>query len=494
MTRTGGDGVIPVAEAGANAQWSDVEMHDAMQAHWSKWADVAQWQVWTLFAGESESGHGLGGIMFDDIGTAQRQGCAIFANSFIADPPPATDPDPVAFVQRMKFWTACHEIGHTFNLAHSWQKSLGAPYGSPWVPLVDDLESRTFMSYPYNVSGGTNAFFANFYYRFNYDELLFLRHAPERFVEQGSAPWFDHHGFEQARQASAGVLTLTLRVNRDTARFQMLEPVMAELKLTNTSMVPVVVDAHALTSENLTLVISRTGREARRLLPFARYCFRAEPRVLAPGESLYAPVFLSAGVGGWELAEPGRYRVYAALHTPAGHVLAAPLAVQIDRPATRQDERLADDLFTERVGRVLAFGGSRVLPDANALLHEVVDRLPDRMVAVHAAAALARVAVVPGRVLEGAGPDRRFVLAGTAPEAAAPMIAVAYGDLDAAAATLGHIRLTEQVQRTARGLAAAGDPTQGARLVASLADTLEARRVLPGVVAAVRATAAGIGG
>jgi hypothetical protein len=198
-------------------------------------------------------------------------------------------------------------------------------------------------------------------------------------------------------------------------------------------------------------------------------------------------------VGGWELAEPGRYRVYAALHTPSGHVLSAPLAVQIDRPATREDERLADDVFTERVARVLAFGGSRVLADANAVLHEVVDRLPDRMVTIHAAAALARVAAVPGRVLEGAGSERRFVVVGASPAVAAPLIATAYGDLNAAAATLGHIRVTEQVERTARGLAGAGDPTQGARLVASLADTLEARRVLPGVVAAVRASAAGLG-
>jgi hypothetical protein len=51
-----------------------------------------------------------------------------FLDSFIKDPP-AGDPESEAFVKRMIFWTACHEMGHSFNLAHSWQK-LWARSGS----------------------------------------------------------------------------------------------------------------------------------------------------------------------------------------------------------------------------------------------------------------------------------------------------------------------------------------------------------------------------
>ena len=43
-------------------------------------------------------------------------------------------PNPAAWVSRMRFWTAAHEMGHAFNLAHAWQKSLG----TPWIPLNDE--------------------------------------------------------------------------------------------------------------------------------------------------------------------------------------------------------------------------------------------------------------------------------------------------------------------------------------------------------------------
>ena len=74
--------------------WSDMEMHDAMIVYWSRFANLPQWALWTFFADQHETGTGLGGIMFDDIGPNHRQGTALFYNSFISDPPPIGDPNP----------------------------------------------------------------------------------------------------------------------------------------------------------------------------------------------------------------------------------------------------------------------------------------------------------------------------------------------------------------------------------------------------------------
>ena len=137
------DNVVPLAGAGADVRWSNQEMHDAMQVYWSRFAPKAQWSVWVFFASLHEMGTDLGGIMFDDIGPNQRQGTAIFGNSFIAQAPRG-DPNPAAWVSRMRFWTAAHEMGHAFNLAHAWQKSLG----TPWIPLNDEPDAFSFMNYP----------------------------------------------------------------------------------------------------------------------------------------------------------------------------------------------------------------------------------------------------------------------------------------------------------------------------------------------------------
>ena len=237
-------------------------MHDAMQIHWSRFANKAQWAMWVFYASMHEAGSGLGGIMFDDIGPNHRQGTALFVDSFIAQPP-ANDPNPAAWIDRMRFWTAVHEMGHAFNLAHSWQKSLG----TPWVPLANEPEARSFMNYPYSVTGGQAAFFSNFEYRFSDQELLFIRHAPERFVQMGNADWFDHHGFEEAATQEEPMLTLEIRVNRDRARYEFMEPVWLELKLTNTGDQPRLVDADILDADSLTVILKKEGKEARQLVP-----------------------------------------------------------------------------------------------------------------------------------------------------------------------------------------------------------------------------------
>jgi hypothetical protein len=183
--------------------------------------------------------------MFDDIGPNHRQGTSIFIDSFISQPP-AGDPNPAAWVDRTLFWTTCHEMGHAFNLAHSWQKSLGAPFGIPWIPLLDEPEARSFMNYIDAVNGDQLAFFSDFAYRFSDQELLFMRHAPEQPVRMGDADWFDHHGFQEASVSAAPAFDLTLRANRDAPGFEHMEPVILELKLKNITSDPKIVDRRLL--------------------------------------------------------------------------------------------------------------------------------------------------------------------------------------------------------------------------------------------------------
>jgi len=377
---------IPTDGPDPNATWSDAEMHDAMQIYWSHFADKPQWSMWVLFAKLHDMGHGLGGIMFDDIGPNHRQGTAIFNDSFISDAP-AGDPAPSAWAARMRFWTAVHEMGHAFNLAHSWQKHLGAP----WIPLSAEPEARSFMNYPYRVTGGQTAFFADFDYRFSNNELLFMRHAPERFVQMGNADWFDDHGFEQEKADTAKPdFKLEITVDRRVAAFEFLEPIVPELKITNISNEPKLVPADVLTNtERMVVIIKKDGKPARRWAPFARYCQQVATEVLQPKRHKVESLFVSAGLNGWDLAEPGHYTVQVALELAGRILVSDELRLRVQPPKGYEEELIAQDVFTEEPGRVMAFDGSAVLRKANDTWRELIERAPKSRAARHARVALA---------------------------------------------------------------------------------------------------------
>jgi hypothetical protein len=484
-------GTVPIDVAGVDMRWSDSEMHDAMQVFWSRFSATAQWAMWTFFASLHEQGTSLGGIMFDDIGPNHRQGTAIFNDAFISVPP-AGDPNGPAWVQRMIFWTACHEMGHAFNLAHAWQKSLG----TPWLPgLADEPESRSFMNYPFRVNGGQAAFFADFEYRFSNGELLFLRHAPERFVQMGNADWFDHHGFQEAQVSPQPALRLELRVNRESGVFEFLEPVTIEFKLTNISTDPQVVDAKILSSlDAMTVVIKPQTRPAREFVPYARYCYLPEKVVLRPGESIYAPLGISSGLHGWDITEPGRYKLQAALRRGEEYLVSNELTVRVAPAVSFDEERIAQDLFTENVGRTLTFGGSEVMPHANEVLHEVVDRLGDRRVAIHAAVALGLPASKDYKILTPT-PDARAGLEikprpARSEEARKLLEQALVTRSKEAVETLGHINYVRESDTVAEWLTQADDPEGAANLRAVTYKTLskrtvQNRKILPSVLEAV---------
>jgi hypothetical protein len=453
--------------------WSDMEMHDAMQIHWTRFASAAQWAMWVFYASLHESGTNLGGVMFDDIGPNHRQGTALFVDSFIAQPPPG-DPKPAAWIDRMRFWTAVHEMGHAFNLAHSWQKSAG----TPWVPLANDLEARSFMNYPYFVAGGQAAFFSTFEFRFSDQELLFVRHAPERFVQMGNAAWFDHHGFEEAATHEEQALRLELRVNREQTRYEFLEPVWLELKLTNTGRQPRLVDADVLDAGSLTVVLKKQGRDARQLVPFRQKCVQPVAKVLMPGESIYGTVLASAGLNGWDVAEPGTYLVQAAAHVGDEDVVSEPLVLRIAPPVSRDEEYVAGDVFTQETARVLVFGGSRFLEGANDVLQEVVERLPERRIALHARLALGNPLTLDYKLILPTDAGFELDVEQAKPDEAAKLIEPALvQQADAAAESFGHIRYRGLAERVARRFAAAGAEAEAAGTIDSLIGTLESRLV-----------------
>ena len=485
-----GSGNVPISGTGTNTTWSDAEMHDAMQVFWSDFRNVAQWSMWMFFARQHDWGTSLGGIMFDDIGPNHRQGTAMFSDSFISNAP-SGDANPAAWVRRMQFWTAVHEMGHGFNLAHSWQKALG----TAWIPLLNDPEARSFMNYPDNVVGGQSQFFSDFDLRFSDQELLFMRHAPARFVQMGNADWFDHHGFEQATKSPESPFELEARVHREeTAYHEFMEPVSIELKLKNTSTEPLLIDKNILSeTDNMTVILKKQGKPARQWAPYAYRCYEHTKVALQPGEALYGSLRVSTGLNGWDMAEPGIYGVQVALHMEDEDLVSNALRIQVAPPMGREEELLAQDFFSDEVGRILALDGGEFFPKANDLLREVSAKLSERNVALNARLALAIPRAHGYKMLDLDKDPMQMRADGKAigafklvkPDtkmAREELTAVLQTDAVKAADTLGHIDFKERVDMLSHFLSEGGDVTAAAQCQGDMHDLLQERGVLKSVL------------
>jgi hypothetical protein len=487
VTATGQNAAIPLASAGVDKVWTNAEMHDAMQNAFSRFVNRPQWSLWTFFAGLHEDGVGLGGIMFDDIGPNHRQGTALFLNSFIANPP-VNDLAPDAWVRRMTFWTAVHEMGHAFNLTHSWDKDF-----DPWIPQRAGYDLLSFMNYPYYYPTGqfsdknTARFFRDFHFRFTDDELLFLRHAPEDFVQMGNADWAHGHAFEQADELPIKNLALTLRVNRSQPKFEFMEPVVIELKLTNVSGQPLLIEECILESDDrMIIIVYRQGGETRQFAPYAHYCRKSPLKVLSVDDSAYGSLFLSANKEGWLIDQPGNYTVTVCLRLKDEDVLSNSLSIRVLPPLNREEEVVAQDYFSDDVGRVLTFDGSHVLETANDVLRELVDRDPQRNAAIHAQVALASPRIRPFKMLlPRRAAENKLDVSGADTEATKKFIELIAGNQDTSdkvAAALGHVDYRHYALQLVQALKKTDHADLAAQCGLGAARTLEKRGALSRVV------------
>lgn len=487
VTMSPNTSVIPTSGAGANTTWSDTEMHNAMVTYWSGFADKPQWALWVLYAAQHDQGYSLGGVMFDDIGDNHRQGTAIFTDSFIQDAPQG-DPNAPAWRNRMQFWTAVHEMGHAFNLAHSWQKSLSMPnIPGPWIPLANEPEARSFMNYPYFVAGGESSFFSDFRFRFSDDELVFMRHAPRSFVQMGNSNWFENHGFEAPDILQhTGNWALVLRSNRRSNAYRFLEPVSMELKLTNSSNEVLNLDPDMLMDgAHITVFIQRERGDTKRWRPMVTRCHKSHFEPITPGNSVYGSHLVSASTNGWLIDEPGFYKIQAAVDMGQEIVVSNVLRIYVGTPSSNDEVDIAPEYFIEDVGRSIAFKGTPSLTKAHDVLKQVSARCGDNPAARHAEIALSNPLLRDFKILDASGGREALsITSATAKISAAvkSLKSTLLKDSNSTVETIGHIGYFNMLTDLSSAMKSDGDDKGALDLLSQTVSIMKDRNILSSII------------
>lgn len=375
MVPTAGNNVIDISEAQGNATWSNAELHASMQTHFTLWSDVQQWCVWQLVAQQHDYGSGLYGIMFDQQGK-QRQGCALF-NAGIGG--------ATAEQQRLQLYTYVHELGHCFNLLHSWQKSLASP------PKPDRPDALSWMNYPwYYPKGGPAGFWSSFDFRFDDEELIHLRHGFRNDVIMGGNNFIV--GSSLGREVLADPISdesgLVLGISTHQRSFALGEPVVLELALKATTTRGR--RAHTWLHPDfgmVRIVISKPGGQVVAYEPMIDHLVGERQKMLTVDDEVRDSAYIGYGKGGFYFDQPGQYRVRAAYAALDGsQVLSDILTIRVRYPVSQEEDALADLFMGEDQGVLLYLQGSDniTLRSGNAAFDEVIDRFGAHPMAAYA--------------------------------------------------------------------------------------------------------------
>lgn len=380
ITRTEGDGEIPVAAAGFDQLWSDDELYSAMAEHFRGRADRSAWSLYLLLATRYLEPDVMG-IMFDTEDDFPRQAAAVFA-----------DHDAIRGHRRSEqarreyLFTVVHELGHAFNLLHSFEK--GDPELGP-LPRPDALSWMNYPEvHPYGDAGpegwdGSKAFWKTFRFGFDPDELRHVRHGNRAEVIMGGREfgWGGRRVRAELQPPSREPdLSLLLWMPASVDFLQQLE---GDVRLRNEGGQHVGVgEALELGSAGLELRVRRPGASDPFVQrPHAHRCRRRRrPAALAPGEARYRELAPSFDAAGPVIDEPGSYELQAACRLPDGRTLVSNrVRVRVLLPASREEDRRAADFFTREVGAWWAVEGSagRRLRPAGEKIEEIAEALPD---------------------------------------------------------------------------------------------------------------------
>lgn len=365
MIPTSGSNVINIAEAGANTSWSNAELHAAMQGHFTLWGDLEQWAVWLLVAELHEYGSSVLGIMFDQQGK-QRQGCAVFHAGI-----GGTTADRL----RLQLYTYVHELGHCFNLLHSWLKQYANP------PVPNRPNSLSWMNYPwYYPGGGAPAFWNRFAFEFDDEEVIHLRHAFRNNIIMGGSNF--EVGAALGREVMADPVRdesgLALSISTHKSSFALGEPVVLQIALGTTDSRGRRV--HTWLHPNfgmVKVVIRKPSGEVVAYEPLIDHLVGEREQIIRRDELVRDSAYIGFGKGGFYFDQPGHYRiraVYAALD--GSEVMSNIITVRVRYPVTPAEDSLAELFMGDEQGTLLYLLGSddESLKSGNAAFDEVLEK------------------------------------------------------------------------------------------------------------------------
>ncbi|MGK5110693.1 hypothetical protein [Geodermatophilus sp. CPCC 205506] len=489
--------VLPLSEAGAGTspRWSDSELHNAMAKHFSLFADAPRWQVWLLVATAHDQGYR--GIMFDYADAFQRQGCAVFYDAIKGE-------DPAS--RRAALRTYVHELGHAFNLLHSWQKN-GASPPAPLGPNAG-LGDLSWMNYPWRYEppppapGGEQAYWSAFPFQFTTNETVHLRHGFYRDVVMSANPFgtgaadteLDPEVFAEPVADRSG-LALELRAR---PAFAYGEPVVVEIKLSATDLRGTTTHGYLHPNDEFVSVAVRqpSGRTVL-FRPLLRHCVDEDRRLLLdPGRpAVYDSAYIGFGRDGHLFEEPGRYTLRAVYSgTDGSRVLSAPTELRVRRPLTAEDEEIGDLLLGGEQGQVLALLGSSsdLLRQGNTALDTVLEEHAGHPLAVYA------------RLVKGVNAERDFKDLGAdgvlrvhdAEPGESIRLLSEVEQASTGAGGVDNITLNTAMRTLAMAEARAGNPERAREVTERMVDVFAQKKLNPAVLETIRqqaeATAAAV--
>ena len=377
MINSGVANLVPMVNITPPAdKWSNAELHAAMVNNFSLYQNNPQWAVWLLHAYEHEMGPGLYGIMFDQQGL-QRQGCAVFYRGIGGT---------TAEQRRLQLYTCVHELGHCFNLLHSWQKSFATP-PKPNIP-----NSLSWMNYPWGYPGGAAAFWSHFPFQFDPVEVAHIRHGFRNNVIMGGNPFAQGASLQDTSSLFEEPVEnhSTLYLELETKKSYLYgEPVMLETKLKNSSnrSVQVVSSLHA-DYGFVTIGVRKPGGEIVVYEPLAERCAVPTQTVLnTDNPSIYESSYIGFSKDGFIFDQIGNYQIKAVYHHEDGsRIVSNTISLRVKSPVTAKDDEIAELMLQDEVGYLLAFKGSDAsyLKKGNDALQLLIEKYKDHTMATYA--------------------------------------------------------------------------------------------------------------